>query len=254
MGTCTAWYFSALSAAVWPGHKRGALRWRHWFIFLVLIIPAGSTALQMGFVVKYKSYVQIGYDNTFCDVTEPLWPKLLGYGALPLIHVTPCVFFNIFAITRLRRTMRAHKLLWRDMANQVRFEPAPTPPIHSPKQSRPGISSGAASFRSSYGLLPGDRSRTPSGLRFQDIPAYELHETTQESIVPPTLLVDRLGEGKERNTTLHPEMQFPPFVETKAEHVFTAEAATIEGDVSSYGGAPASTVGRDNLVPTISLA
>lgn len=50
-----------------------ALRWRPSFLFLVVVLPAVSTALQMTFTIKYGAYKQLGYDGTLCDVTDPIW-------------------------------------------------------------------------------------------------------------------------------------------------------------------------------------
>ncbi|KZP02590.1 hypothetical protein FIBSPDRAFT_941947, partial [Athelia psychrophila] len=120
MGTCAAWYYSALSAAVWPSENR-ALRWRPPFIIVVIVIPVASTVLQMGFTIRHNAYVQIGYDGTACDVTEPMWPKLFGYGASSLAYITPCLFFTLFAFNRLQRTMRAHQIIWTDITKQSSY-------------------------------------------------------------------------------------------------------------------------------------
>ncbi|KZP27975.1 hypothetical protein FIBSPDRAFT_948205 [Athelia psychrophila] len=72
-GVMTAWYYAALSAAVWPSTNERALRWRPSFTFLIVVLPIISTTLQMAFAIHYNAYKQLGYEGTFCDVTEPLW-------------------------------------------------------------------------------------------------------------------------------------------------------------------------------------
>ncbi|KZP07110.1 hypothetical protein FIBSPDRAFT_1053173 [Athelia psychrophila] len=233
MGTCAAWYFSALSAAVWPsGHKR-ALRWRPSFIIVVIVIPVASTMLQMGFTLKYKAYIQTDYEGTLCDVTEPMWPKLFGYGASSLAYITPCLFFSIFSIRRLQRTMRAHQMIWSDMSNQVRFE---RPAIPLPSPCRPA--SDTESFQSSYNLValqsprldvpnsPSSPTHLPSTRNSAMSSKYGMHEL---SLGENDISVVRLGDQSAPHSTvdIHVHTESP----VKA-------TSHLECDVSSYGSAP----------------
>lgn len=122
------------------------------------------------------------------------------------------------------------------MANQVHFEPMPIPLAHPSRQYREDLVSGASSFHSSYGLLPFERSRTPSGLRIQDLPLDESDQITQESIPSPTLVIDCAGLVK--SNTLHNDRHFSLPLDTKSRLSPNEHYPIQEGDISSYGGAP----------------
>ncbi|KZP07812.1 hypothetical protein FIBSPDRAFT_1052740 [Athelia psychrophila] len=240
VGVTAAWYYAALAAAVWPLQRGSALRWRHWFILPVVIIPVSSTALQMAFTVKYNAYVQIGYDNTFCDVTEPLWPKLLGWGAMPLFCITPCVIFTIYSIPKLRRTMRVHQSLWADMANQFRIErpPVSPPPIRTRPRSREDPSSSnsdsTAPLHPMYGLIPMHSLHTPSGLG----PPSPQHDTSARNSTMSSLYsLDATTNDDVAILHLYKSslLYLTSLDETEAP-IGQAPSHT-NGDVSSYGGA-----------------
>lgn len=50
-------------------------------------------------------------------------PKLLGYGVLSLILAMIDVVNTAFAVGRLQVMLEAHRKLWQDIKNQVKFAP-----------------------------------------------------------------------------------------------------------------------------------
>ncbi|KAF7979814.1 hypothetical protein HWV62_40882 [Athelia sp. TMB] len=126
IGLCVSFYIATIVSVLWPQHRdpnRGpGLRWHNAFYLLVVALPAVSTTLQMYFALTLGADRQAGFDGTFCDVTEPLWPKLLGYGGLPLLFSFPCAGFMFFAVRRLSQMLEIHKKLWVQVAENIRWE------------------------------------------------------------------------------------------------------------------------------------
>ncbi|KZP20299.1 hypothetical protein FIBSPDRAFT_861818 [Athelia psychrophila] len=126
VGVCTSYYIATLVTVLWPQQRdpsRGpGLTWHHAYFLLIIGLPIVSTTLQMYFTLTLGAERQIGFDTTICDVTEPLWPKLLGYGGLPLLFTFPCSLFMFVAVRRLSRMLDIHKKLWVQVADNMRFE------------------------------------------------------------------------------------------------------------------------------------
>ncbi|KZP02473.1 hypothetical protein FIBSPDRAFT_1055851 [Athelia psychrophila] len=255
-GVSTAWYYAALSAAVWPAENKRALRWRPSFIPVVIVIPIASTILQMAFTIRHKAYVQTGYDGTLCDVTEPLWPKLFGYGAAPLLYITPCIIFTLFSIHRLQRTMKAHQMLWKDMANQVRFErPAiPPPPARCRNYAGLGQSSPGSDnvyFESSHNLVALRKPRLDD-LESSSSPKHL--QSTPNSIISSTDDIRDLS-GSENDTStvcVGDQPASHPTVDVVSGSPVDNDTSFAECDLSSYGGVPVPAF--PNLPPKPSLS
>lgn len=43
------------------------------YLLFIVVFPVVSTAAEVVVVIKMDALKQSGYDNTFCDVTDPLW-------------------------------------------------------------------------------------------------------------------------------------------------------------------------------------
>lgn len=209
----------------------------------------------MAFTVKYGAYKQVGYDGTFCDVTEPIWsvgvvitqlfafkrtilcrPKLFGYGAMPLIYVVPGMCFTVFSISRLKRMMKAHQLLWNDMANTVRFAQPPAPsqsakrPHLTPNQ---GLEVDDGSPNStSYHLV---QLHAPPGLDASCSSQTKPHSTgTFSSGLDSSVMTD------DSSVITHTDTKSRRLSTSNADTESNTDPATpaIDGDVSSYGSAP----------------
>ncbi|KZP20304.1 hypothetical protein FIBSPDRAFT_861831 [Athelia psychrophila] len=126
VGVCTSYYIATLVTVLLPQYRdasRGpGLAWHPAYFVLLVGLPTVSTTLQMYFTLTLGADRQIGFDTTICDVTEPLWPKLLGYGGLPLLFTFPCSLFMFVAVRRLSRMLDMHKTIWVHVADNVRFE------------------------------------------------------------------------------------------------------------------------------------
>ncbi|KZP31380.1 hypothetical protein FIBSPDRAFT_926038 [Athelia psychrophila] len=125
-GVSCAYYIATIRSALWPKHGKQGIKWSNAYLLLIIGLPLASTFLQMSFTIKLGAYKQTGFDSVFCGVTEPLWPKLLGYGGLPLIIAVATAVFTIFAVRRLQIMLDAHRKLWYDITNQIEFAPRPT--------------------------------------------------------------------------------------------------------------------------------
>ncbi|KZP03136.1 hypothetical protein FIBSPDRAFT_693472, partial [Athelia psychrophila] len=98
---CGVYHIATIRSALWPQHGKRGIQWDNTYLLLFVALPIASTALQMGFAIKYGAYKQAGFDGIACMITEPLWPRLLGYGGLPLILAVASAVFTAFAVGRL---------------------------------------------------------------------------------------------------------------------------------------------------------
>lgn len=214
----------------------------------------------MTFTIKYGAYTQVGYDGTLCDVTEPIWsvsivitqlfvaeraicrPKLFGYGGLSLFYATPCLVFTILSVSRLKRMMEAHRLLWNDMANNVRFArpPAPSLPVkHTHLTPTRGSDVDDGSPNSSYHLV---QLHTPPGLDISGSPSRPSHNQIQpHPAVASNSGLDYSGTADDSSVIMHVYTKSRSLSSTcnaDAESHTGPPPPAIDGDVSSYGTAP----------------
>lgn len=171
-------------------------------------------------------------------------PKLFGYGAMPLIYITPCVVFTLFSIHRLQLTMRAHQMLWKDMANQVRFERPDIPPPPTRSRTYAGLGAGQSSpgsdnvsFQSSYNLVA---LRSPR-LDVPDSPSSLTHpQNTWNSTISSPYDIHDNSAGENAISVVHLSDRFArhPPVDIVPESPVDNSISPAECDVSSYGGPP----------------
>ncbi|KAF7985356.1 hypothetical protein HWV62_6579 [Athelia sp. TMB] len=168
-----------------------------------------STVLQTAFAVKLGAYNQAGFDSTLCDVTEPLWPKLLGLGGLPLLYATGSAFFTAFAVRRLQAMLVAHRKLWHDITNQVEFAP------------RPG---------SDRKEMERVRAPDPIARRGEEMRLVSLSlDGTREEVRPSPGPVSPTPFGSTNNLTAE---------DSDCTRSPTPAPRPVDGDVSMYGTAP----------------
>lgn len=126
------------------------------------------------------------------------------------------------------------------MANQFRIE-RPEAPVFSSATHTPtdlnGEPSSSTSLRSSYGLLPVDSPHKTHGLNVIDTSSPQKQNTTaQNSTYGP----EKSTAANEDATIFTLRHSFPTDSEANndAETTIDRATSTLEGDVSSYGGAP----------------
>ncbi|KAI0305306.1 hypothetical protein B0F90DRAFT_1815539 [Multifurca ochricompacta] len=76
-----------------------ALLWRRAYYLFVVVFPVLASTAHLVVVLKLDSVRPM--NDLRCDVTSPLWPRLLGYAGIPVILFTPCFILSIFTAVRL---------------------------------------------------------------------------------------------------------------------------------------------------------
>ncbi|KZP31385.1 hypothetical protein FIBSPDRAFT_883605 [Athelia psychrophila] len=246
MGICVAYNVATIRCALWPEYGKVGLQWDNTYLILLVALPISSTALQMGLANKFGALEQIGFDNTFCDITEPLWPKLLGWGGLPMIYTLASFVFTAFAVMRLQIMLEVHNKLWHDMSNQVEF--APRPPTDRKDVTRAQtLHPDALAEREAMrrGLL----SLSLDYVRAGDIEMKTVGPSSSSraaSLSPYGSTENMTNEGSERTVFTSPT-PLPPLIPPP-------KLLPVDGDVSMYGTAPVARTAALPPPPTSLLA
>ncbi|KAF8480266.1 hypothetical protein DFH94DRAFT_741603 [Russula ochroleuca] len=78
-----------------------ALLWRRAHYLFVVVVPLLTFTAFLVAVLKTDSVHPVS--DLHCDVTSPLWPRLLGYAGAPIILYTPCFILSIVTAARILR-------------------------------------------------------------------------------------------------------------------------------------------------------
>jgi len=78
-----------------------ALLWRRTYYLFVVVVPLLSFTAYLVAILKTDSVHPA--NDLHCDITYPLWPRLLGYAGAPIILYTPCFILSIVTAVRILR-------------------------------------------------------------------------------------------------------------------------------------------------------
>jgi hypothetical protein len=160
-----------------------------------------STLAEILVVIKYDAFQYSNYDNTFCDVTTPLWyvesfiptmnhrssysdfarvfvsrPRLLGYAAMPLLQAIPCALLALYAGLRMSRMHKIHKRLLAQIAdNDDYYDNFNRPSIRISRPSHRGHQSNHD--RSSSAITSISQPEAPPGLGPDSFPLTALRSS-----------------------------------------------------------------------------
>ncbi|KAF8512733.1 hypothetical protein BU17DRAFT_53866, partial [Hysterangium stoloniferum] len=84
-------------------NARAALTWHIRYIPTLIVFPLLAAGLYTAFVFKLNAIKPVASDDLHCDVTDPLWVRLLGYGGIsPLVSI-PFLALSALSAFRLYR-------------------------------------------------------------------------------------------------------------------------------------------------------
>lgn len=214
------------------------LQWSNAYLLWIVVLPVLSTALQMGFSIKHDALKQIGFDNTFCDVTEPLWPKLLGWGGLPMMYTLASFVFTAYAVKRLQIVFEAHCKLWHDISNQVEFAPRPPTDSKDVDTRAQTLLPDTLEEREAVRLVTFSLDHMRAG----DIEMKTAgpSSSSRAASATPYGSTDNITKGGSQDTASSLSTPLPPPKPPQ-------KSLPVDGDVSMYGTAP----GRLTCIPKV---
>ncbi|GJJ07627.1 hypothetical protein Clacol_001831 [Clathrus columnatus] len=111
------------SAVYRPNVGTDSLAWHPRYIPLLIIFPLGASAVLIALVLKLDAVKPVSSDDMHCDITNPLWIRLFGYGGASPLFSVPFWFLSFVTAKKLFQLTKPRRLVT-DTTNTSEFTPS----------------------------------------------------------------------------------------------------------------------------------